>query len=61
MLILIVGPSGAGKDTLLNGVRDALAEVTGQRFDIASSVRQGGVDALSPGNAASRACGKAAR
>jgi hypothetical protein len=33
-------------------VRDALAEVTGQRFDLASSGRQGGVDALSRGNAA---------
>jgi hypothetical protein len=33
-------------------VRDALTELTGQRFDLASSGRQGGVDALSRGNAA---------
>ncbi|WP_372625013.1 hypothetical protein [Falsiroseomonas sp.] len=33
-------------------VRDALAEVTGQRFYLAGPGRQGGVDALSPGNVA---------
>lgn len=43
MLVLIVGPSGAGKDTLINGVRAALGEDGPVRFVRRVITREGGV------------------
>ena len=49
MLVLVVGPSGAGKDTMLDAVRVALAEVEGVRFarrEITRPPTPGGEDHL---------------